>query len=280
MGLTDNLRAAVFARDKAICSFSGLSLWLLDYRTAPFAQPDWADHIKPVSRGGNDTLENLVCASFFYNSKKTNNGSDTAYLFRDGQPTEIFFWNHGYLSTEQAVIMRRHAKLCETDWYFNRAIYNLSCAMHDNWLRSASVRTPEYWQRSAYKRLAIWRQKATPKERGFLKRSLVRFPDAPDVQLLLELADADFPQLQKIYKKRCRYYNANANVLDAFAGTSDAQRRTQIIRHAGDRGLVTEPLLHSLHANLNLLRPSAGNLKSINRLSHGRTGRMAASTVG
>ena len=39
MGLTDNLRAAVFARDKAVYSFSGLSLWLLDHGTAPFVQP-------------------------------------------------------------------------------------------------------------------------------------------------------------------------------------------------------------------------------------------------
>ena len=98
MALNDNLRAAVYGRDKAICSFSGLSLWLLDCGTAPFGQPDWVDHVKPVSRGGADALENLVCASFFHNSKKTNNGSDTGYLFRQGQSTETFFWNHGVIS--------------------------------------------------------------------------------------------------------------------------------------------------------------------------------------
>jgi hypothetical protein len=254
MGLTDNLRAAVFARDKAICSFSGLSLWLLDYGTAPFAQPDWADHIKPISRGGNDTLENLVCASFFYNSKKTNNGSDTAYLFRNGQPTETFFWNHGYISAEQAIILRRHENICENDWYFNRAIFNLKCAMHDNWQRSTPVRTPEYWQRSAYKRLTIWRRKTTASQRDFLRRSLVRFPNAPNVQLLMELANADFSKLQKIYKTLCRYYNANANVLNAFARTFDGQRRKQIITDAKAKGLATTPLLHSLHANLKLLQ--------------------------
>jgi hypothetical protein len=256
MALTDNLRAAVFARDKAICSFSGLSLWLLDYGTAPFAQPDWADHIKPVSRGGKDTLQNLVCASFFYNSKKTNNGNDTAYLFRDGQPTETFFWNHGHLSAEQAVILRRHEKICESDWYFNRAIFNLKCAMHNNWGRSTMVRTSDYWHRSAYKRLVIWRRIVQQTQRDFLKRKLVRFPDAPDVQLMMELADADFSQLQKIYKKLCRHYNANANVLNAFAQTTDDKRRTQIIRNARDKGLATEPVLHSLQANLDLLRPS------------------------
>jgi hypothetical protein len=176
MGLSDNLRAGVFARDKAICSFSGLSLWQLDYGTAPFAQPDWPDHIKPVSRGGRDKLENLACASFFYNSKKANNGSDKAYLFRNGQPTEAFFWNHGYISAEQAIILRRHKDICEYDWYFNRAIYNLKCAMQDNWLRSAAVRTPQYWQGSAYKRLTIWRQKTTADQRNFVRRGLVNRP--------------------------------------------------------------------------------------------------------
>src|SRR5215211_6133145 len=47
MPLTDKLRAAVFARDKGICAFSNLSVWMLDYGTAPFGHPDWADHIKP-----------------------------------------------------------------------------------------------------------------------------------------------------------------------------------------------------------------------------------------
>ena len=41
MPLTDKLRAAVFARDKGICAFSGLSLWLLDYGTSPIGQGDW-----------------------------------------------------------------------------------------------------------------------------------------------------------------------------------------------------------------------------------------------
>lgn len=119
MALTDSLRAAVYERDRAICSFSGLSLWLLDYGTAPFSQYDWPDHIKPVSRGGKDILSNLACASSFYNFKKMNNGFDTSYLFRNGAPTEAFFWNHGYLSGEQAEILRRHCTICQGEQRFS-----------------------------------------------------------------------------------------------------------------------------------------------------------------
>jgi 5-methylcytosine-specific restriction endonuclease McrA len=83
--MNDGLRAAVFARDKGICSFSGLSVWYLDHGTAPFSHADWTDHVKPKSRKGGDTLENLVCASYFYNRKKLNNGSDCQYLFSEGR---------------------------------------------------------------------------------------------------------------------------------------------------------------------------------------------------
>ena len=79
-------------------------------------QPDWPDHMVPVSRGGKDTIDNLVCASHFYNRKKLNNGSDRIYLFRDGRPTEDFFWTHGELSEAQAVMLRRHACLTEADY--------------------------------------------------------------------------------------------------------------------------------------------------------------------
>jgi hypothetical protein len=71
---------------------SGLSVWYLDHGTAPFSHADWVDYVKPKSRGGKDTLENLVCASSFYNCKKLNNGSDCQYLFSEGAPTEIFYF--------------------------------------------------------------------------------------------------------------------------------------------------------------------------------------------
>jgi hypothetical protein len=94
MALGDAVRAAVYERDKAICAFSGVSLWLLDYGALPGFPGDWPDHIRPASRGGKDTPENLVCASHFYNEKKRNNGRDNAYLFTNGRPTDIFFWNN------------------------------------------------------------------------------------------------------------------------------------------------------------------------------------------
>src|ERR1043166_4837665 len=157
MPLTDKIRAAVFARDKGICAFSGVSLWILDYGTAPFGHPDWPDHVMPVSRGGKDTLDNLVCASFFHNSKKRNNSSDKAYLFRNGAPTELFYWTHGELSEVQADVMRRHSALVETDWYFNRALFIIRVALADEADGAIVTRGRDYWLNSAYKRLSAYR---------------------------------------------------------------------------------------------------------------------------
>ena len=127
--MRDTLRAAVFARDKGICAFSGLSVWYLDHGTARFSHADWVDHIKPRSRSGKNTLDNLVCASFFYNRKKLNNGSDRQYLFYGGKPTQIFFETHGELTVQQAAALVRHEPLKVSDWYFNRAIFNFMVAI-------------------------------------------------------------------------------------------------------------------------------------------------------
>lgn len=155
--MNDALRAAVFARDKGICSFSGLSLWYLDHGTAPFAHPDWVDHVRPKSKNGTDTLDNLVCASHFYNRKKLNNVSDRQYFFREGRPTEQFFWTHGELSRQQADLLARHSRLEVSDWYFNRAIFNIMVAIGDELAGAKVSRSRGYWLKSAKKRMSIWK---------------------------------------------------------------------------------------------------------------------------
>lgn len=255
MPLSDRLRAAVFARDKGVCAFSGLSLWLLDYATAPFGQPDWPDHIVPVSRGGKDTLDNLVCASHFYNRKKLNNGGDRRYLFRDGRPTEEFFWTHGELSETQADLLRRHACLTEPDWYFNRALFNIRVALGDETDGVDVVRDRAYWLQSAGKRLATWRKLADdPTPASFLRRGLVRFPGAPDVKLMLSLASAGDEQLAKTYKALLRHYRANRRTLEAFTRARSTQARSTLLASATQEGRATEPLLHVLQQNTRQLQ--------------------------
>jgi len=251
MSLTDKLRAAAFARDKGICAFSGLSLWLLDYGTAPFGQPDWADHIRPKSRGGKDTLDNLVCASYFYNQKKLNNSGDRSYLFQNGRPTEAFFEVHGELSGSQTKTLLRHAALTESDWYFNRCLFNLRVALANQYWNFDARRTASYWQRSAYKRLVAWRRiSGKANAQTFLQRKLVTWKEAPDVQLMLSLATADPLGLERTYGRLAVYYRANADAFDAFNRAETHLKREAVLRRAEKAGIATAPLLNVLQRNL------------------------------
>jgi hypothetical protein len=254
MRLNDKLRAAVFARDKGICAFSGLSLWVLDYGTAPFWHMDWADHVRPISRGGVNAIDNLVCASAFYNHKKRNNTNDQSYLFRDGAPTETFYWTHGDLSAEQMDTLARHACLTESDWYFNRALCNVLLALDVDWKAANVARKPKYWLDAAQRHLVAWRRSSGGVgDKSFLQRRLVRYPKAPDVRLMLALAAPEEPHLSDLFELLARHYRANADTLLRFTEAADAAGRKAALDHAAMTRDATEPLLAVLKRNLTRL---------------------------
>jgi hypothetical protein len=251
--MNDALRAAVFARDKAICSFSGLSVWYLDHGTAPFAHPDWVDHVRPKSRGGKDTLDNLVCASHFYNRKKLNNGSDCQYLFSCGAPTEIFYFTHGALSIQQAQLLKSHSGILVSDWYFNRAIFNLMVAVWDELAKNDATRTRDYWMAAAQKRMTAW-QKLSVGVPSFEDRGLVRFPDADDVRwmLLIRTAETDGEWL-RVYKALLKWARSNERMLTKFIKAGDSERRSKVADSARREGTATFPLLAAMSENARLL---------------------------
>jgi hypothetical protein len=188
---------------------------MLDYGAAPFGHFDWPDHIVPVSRGGKDVLDNLVGASFSYNSKKLNNGRDKNYLFREGRPTDEFFWTHGEVSGEQAALLKRNARLTEA--------------------------------------LAIWRRLSGPGgASSFARRGLVRYPTAPDVRLMLSLAAADDRQILNAYGKLVVHYRGNCKTMERFCRARNAAERRAVLSKASDK--VTEPLINVLRRNFTRLK--------------------------
>lgn len=247
--MNDALRAAVFERDKGICSFSGLSVWYLDYGTAPFSHPDWIDHIKPRSRGGTDTLDNLVCASFFYNRKKLNNSSDKEYLFKGGKPTDTFFMTHGNVSQEQSELLKRHQGLVVSDWYFNRAIFNIMVAIGDELAKADVVRTRGYWLTAAQKRMAIWRRMTGGDVESFTRRGLVHSPNAEDIKVMLSLAECDEGDWIGKYHKLLRIARSNASTFERFLKANNQKKKLQIIRDSTTRNLATSIVVTAMKKN-------------------------------
>lgn len=251
--MNDALRAAVFARDKGICSFSGLSVWYLDHGTAPFSHADWIDHIKPRSRKGTDTLDNLVCASYFYNRKKLNNGSDRQYLFSEGKPTETYLWTHGELTNQQAKLLKSHAALQESDWYFNRAIYHFMVAIDDELDGVDVVRKRDFWLEAAAKKMSIWRKLTGGDPRAFVDRGLVKYPQAADVQLMLSLGTSPEEKWLGIYRALLKLTKANDAAFTKFVRARDKTQRREVIRDAEASGRATAPLLDVMKKNAHRL---------------------------
>ena len=61
MALTDRLRAEVYARDKGICSFSGVSLWVLDYVNSGLARRLAGSREAKIARGKRHVENSRLC---------------------------------------------------------------------------------------------------------------------------------------------------------------------------------------------------------------------------
>src|SRR5690348_5360216 len=119
-------KARIFARDRALCTYSGKSLWLLDYGAAP-ASIDWVDHYVPASRGGLVELDNGLCASWLFNKLKRDGGG-TMPLFFAGLSTVDFYTFYEVVAQTIAEHLRRFRTLHYSDWYFNRAVFQVRLA--------------------------------------------------------------------------------------------------------------------------------------------------------
>jgi hypothetical protein len=132
---TDRQKAELFVRDRATCGYTGKSLWLLDYGADPYFDPDWADHVVPVAKGGQSALANGVSACWSANrEKRDSTGDKHACLFLGGKPTPAYFRAHTLGGSENArkVLppelrqqVERFSRLHYSDWFFNRALFRL-----------------------------------------------------------------------------------------------------------------------------------------------------------
>jgi hypothetical protein len=214
---TDQQKAQIYARDRATCAFSGKSLWILDYGVSPTFEIDWVDHIKPASRGGGNSIDNGVCASYFYNSKKGANTNDNKYLFLAGRPTEYFFYFYEVLPESVANHLCCFANLQESDWYFNRALSRFMCGLGrlDSLRDGVSyVRDENYYAKSAAKMLKKWRGLAADSE-TFVQRGLVGRKPSHDQKALLslQLCDGEADVLEMMHQCK-HWYFANVDVME------------------------------------------------------------------
>lgn len=221
---TQNQKAEIFVRDRATCAFSGISLWMFDNGLKSNWRIDWVDHILPSVKGGSNDLDNGVCASGFFNSKKKTNTSDNLYFVKCGCLTEHYSRVFGTPPKALMEQLSRLKNLEVADWFINRCISNVFegylCRCDKEFKGIDYKRTDDYWFNSAWKRLQIFHKKkgASLQERELIKKPM---PFGCDKLLLLENIDDEndfykwvnqnYAAFRESYKALFEYFNIDDN---------------------------------------------------------------------
>mgnify|MGYP002624136491 CR=1 FL=1 len=216
---TDRQKAEIYALDRALCTYSGKSLWLLDFGGG-LGSPNWTDHIVPASQGGKAELENGATASWLYNYTKGSTGRPPM-LFLRGYPTVDFFTYHEVLGEQVADHLQRFSELHWSDWYFNQAVFCVYVAASQKGMRrndgKAFVRDANYWAKAAMSNLEKWRNKSV--ETGsFKQRGLLPPKIAGDHRVLLQLVDAEsLTAVKRVISAIAPYHLASWNAMEQLS---------------------------------------------------------------
>lgn len=237
---------------------------MLDYGLSPTFDVDWVDHIRPASKGGGNEIENGVCASHFYNSKKNNNSRDSIYLFTNGLPTADFYYFYEVVPLEVATHLARFARAHPSDWYFNRAAQRF---MHGvEWIISERngggyKRDDVYYSKAAMKMLVEWRRKSHGLA-DFEHRGLVSKIDlSEDQRILLSLSDCStVTDVLSLMRRNWDWYQNGILAMDALSDAETDETLAECVAHYCSISRLPKRVTEILKSNESRL---AGKLGSV-----------------
>lgn len=276
---SDATRAQIFAWDRGVCALTGANLWMLDYGLSGLEQEDWADHIKPVARGGKHLPGNGVCASANANFTKGANGRANEFWFIGGRPTYRYFSDMGKVPEATARWLARDVQ--PSDWYFNRAVRNLCLAIGAHGYDVSGYKRHEdrlYYPKAALRFLKEfrdeWMSAATARrrftrvaiERDWQARGLMLrkpWPEQSDILELLDLDDEEsVARLAEALSRRYRQNSAWVEKMDDWTKSCDpAKGRAILSALAEDKAvspLVRELVTHNIAVLSGLPKPVRG----------------------
>jgi hypothetical protein len=258
-------KAEIFRRDRGTCAFTGACCWILDHGATWLAIVDWVDHVQPSTKRGPSTLDNGVCASWKANQRKSANGRDRQYWFRNGYPTAHFIEEGGVLSPDLIDQLKRLKNLQPSDWYFNKALHNLLLAFDRRYVPNDYDRNFEYYCEAVLSFLNEWRKalnrdkdKKSMEARGVLKRPLTK-----DMRLMLDLREAKtLFDVKRIAGRLGPIYRANYNAFYAFVNAATSAGRRSVLLRSRNNPLVTTRVVRQMSSIVKLLEPSCGRLSA------------------
>lgn len=252
---SEKQKSEIFARDRATCAFSCLSLWFLDTGIKSNWQVDWVDHILPSAAGGSNDLDNGICASNLFNSKKRNNTADNIYFVKHGQITENYIRYFGAPTDLLIEQLERLKKLEPSDWYFNRCISSIFVGFDwrcDKEFKSITLkRDDNYWFKSALKRLRKYQKRTN--QIGLIDRGLLK-EDIPfgSMELLKgEIVDTDdnfYSWVESLYSM----YRESYKALFLYFGEDNKAKKEIIIEQLKKIKELNPEVLKSLKLHLEI----------------------------
>lgn len=256
---SDRKKAAIFVRDRATCCFSGKSLWLLDYGGGP-STTDWVDHVVPASRGGGADLDNGACASWVFN--KVRGTGQVIRLFADGYPTQDWFTLFEVVPRSIASRLQRFANLHPSDWYFNRAVFQVQhgaalTAESRRRDRKSRRRGPDYWGRAAFGYLATWREIVAAECPASMKaRGLLPSRPSADQKVLLRLVEAkSADDVGALVEELSAWSAPSWDALASLAHVRNQREARELLRDARSHPFVTDRVKRAIATNVELLWP-------------------------
>ena len=244
---TDRQKAEIYARDRALCSYSGKSLWLLDYGAAP-ALIDHVDHWVVASKGGDASLDNGVLCNFLHNYIRGEQRPPLR-LFDGGLPNLDAFWLLGRMPPEILEHIDRFAVLQPSDWYFNRAVGQLrvAAAMVYRPKRVDGkdlVRGLDYRCRAAVKRLKEWRSVSAAEGTSSLSdRDLLPRRPRPDHELVMQIqAVVTEKELAGLARTLAPFLKASYDAVESILKVGTDEDAQRYIREVGKNRYVVEPV--------------------------------------
>jgi len=241
---TDQQKAEIYARDRAICAYTGMSLWLLDYGASPTLS-DQVDHQTPASHGGGADIDNGVLCNHMYNYVRRN-GAVPVSLFEWGLPTTELFWVYGRIPRAMMDHMKRFSTLHYSDWYLNRAVFSIRLAAASTLDEKRIdgkpfVRGRDYYCKAALRRLNEWREILDSEKPGTLAaRGLLPTNPGPDHEAILQgIKATTAPQVVAVAEELDPYITASYAAVTGIEGhTSRASLQRHLERVQRDRFVV------------------------------------------
>ncbi len=256
------IKARIFARDRAICGFTGLNLWLLDEGACGFYNFESADHITPATKGGLSDEENGIMTHSAWNYEKGDNANFNIYLFNGGFPTNNFWVFNRQISLEMAQRIVRFEQMHPSDFHFNNAVGRVISGVF--WLHDGEdkgrTRDDDYWAKATLNHLARWKQSVDADEVTSLEeRGLVLEPLLPDQELLLSVREmTTTEQIKQLSKDVLPYHIANHSVIYEFQiaytrWLRGYQKAFEPILQMLENPLVSEVVYQNTLSNIQLL---------------------------